>query len=163
MRGAWIEISPATQAAHRRRSLPVRGAWIEIRSGQLHFWRFASLPVRGAWIEILVYGCPNIYGWMSLPVRGAWIEINPQRGGEDEGKRRSPCGERGLKWLAISEWLEKRVSLPVRGAWIEILLQRRVLQDKRESLPVRGAWIEIIHDRICGRTIVVAPRAGSVD
>ena len=96
-------------------------------------------------------------------MRGAWIEINPQRGGEDEGKRRSPCGERGLKWLAISEWLEKRVSLPVRGAWIEILLQRRVLQDKRESLPVRGAWIEIIHDRICGRTIVVAPRAGSVD
>ena len=122
-----------------------------------------SLPVRGAWIEITPCRRRFPSSGRSLPVRGAWIEINPQRGGEDEGKRRSPCGERGLKWLAISEWLEKRVSLPVRGAWIEILLQRRVLQDKRESLPVRGAWIEIIHDRICGRTIVVAPRAGSVD
>ena len=91
-----------------------------------------------------------------------------------------------MKWLAISEWLEKRVSLPVRGAWIEILLQRRVLQDKRESLPVRGAWIEIaLHPPgyrlrqwslpVRGAWIemlplpaaadvrAVAPRAGSVD
>ena len=55
-----------------------------------------SLPVRGAWIEI---ECVSLLQLKreSLPVRGAWIEMLRQRNG-DGSDRRSPCGERGLKW-----------------------------------------------------------------
>ena len=52
---------------------------------------------------------------------------------------RSPCGERGLKCLAVSQWLAERASLPVRGAWVEI--EQHVF-------------------RVIGNA--VAPRAGSV-
>ena len=54
--------------------------------------------------------------------------------------RRSPCGERGLKW-------------PVT--------QLCVLAGT--SLPVRGAWIEIVHGAQPVGMCPVAPRAGSVD
>ena len=54
--------------------------------------------------------------------------------------RRSPCGERGLKFDAPAEFACFLLSLPVRGAWIEIKI---------------ASW------RI--QTAVVAPRAGSVD
>ena len=55
-----------------------------------------SLPVRGAWIEI---GCCEQICVIikSLPVRGAWIEIDLSPCDISELKRRSPCGERGLK------------------------------------------------------------------
>ena len=36
---------------------------------------------------------------------------------------RSPCGERGLKYPWRSAALRADVSLPVRGAWIEIVVQ----------------------------------------
>ena len=55
-------------------SLPVRGAWIEMDSTDIEQLTKRSLPVRGAWIEI----------WERLPVLV-------------QAKRRSPCGERGLK------------------------------------------------------------------
>ena len=102
---------------------------------------------------------------MSLPVRGAWVEIG---GSGQRGRlsgRRSPCGERGLKFRACAgeksqneslpvrgAWVEifrggacasPSVSLPVRGAWVEMHKKRAVLQGKRWSLPVRGAWVEI--------------------
>ena len=56
-------------------------------------------------------------------------------------KRRSPCGERGLKFVyagtdALAAW-----SLPVRGAWIEIL---KITTETTSRASV-------------------APRAGSVD
>ena len=56
--------------------------------------------------------------------------------------RRSPCGERGLKFFGDKALACDVPSLPVRGAWIEILGNHahRVAQ---MSLPVRGAWIEI--------------------
>ena len=55
-------------------------------------------------------------------------------------KRRSPHGERGLKWLLFSTIPSISGSLPARGAWIEI--KQEVRGTKRTS---------------------VAPRTGSVD
>ena len=60
----------------------------------------------------------NCYFAQSLPVRGAWIEIGDGDVERRGAVRRSPCGERGLKYSAAS---------------------------------------------LYGRTIEVAPRAGSVD
>ena len=56
-----------------------------------------SLPVRGAWIEIRLF-VPNGHAEESLPVRGAWIEIIRPRRYTAGTFRRSPCGERGLKY-----------------------------------------------------------------
>ena len=77
---------------------------------------------------------------------------------------RSPCGERGLKFLASFQRFKALWSLPVRGAWVEIPfvstgapsrrrspcgergLKFRVIgnaERKIQSLPVRGAWVEI--------------------
>ena len=82
---------------------------------------------------------------------------------EAESERRSPCGERGLKYPHKYKELMKYGSLPVRGAWIEMLLKRWEYWEEQASLPVRGAWIEIqsceAHESRC----LVAPRAGSVD
>ena len=52
---------------------------------------------------------------------------------------RSPCGERGLKWLMVTCPSACWMSLPVRGAWVEISV----------CLSVRSVNF-------------VAPRAGSV-
>ena len=87
-------------------------------SGQYTAPGSQSLPVRGAWIEMqmMTDTC-----WMdaSLPVRGAWIEIRSQHGLLGQ-YRRSPCGERGLKFLWGNSYTQVIRSLPVRGAWIEI-------------------------------------------
>ena len=48
----------------------------------------------------------------SLPVRGAWVEIPGGDVFAGAELCRSPCGERGLKWLAISEWLAERGRSP---------------------------------------------------
>ena len=68
--------------------------------GQQSAGLLVSLPVRGAWIEIRklwrVYKRET-----SLPVRGAWIEMARAAGPSSGGLSRSPCGERGLKLLAI--------------------------------------------------------------
>ena len=55
-------------------------------------------------------------------------------------RRRSPCGERGLK--------------------LEV---ERVYTNEGRSLPVRGAWIEMIYKIWFIIYRIVAPRAGSVD
>ena len=78
--------------------------------------------------------------------------------------RRSPCGERGLKYPALPPFSCALPSLPVRGAWIEIekyhiqpvkigrspcgerglkCPSARPAAPQTRSLPVRGAWIEI--------------------
>ena len=81
------------------------------------------------------------------------------------GNGRSPCGERGLKWLELINKRLVLLSLPVRGAWIEMAWVMgsawvtdcrspcgerglKYQQGNRDclparSLPVRGAWIEI--------------------
>ena len=99
-----------------------------------------SLPVRGAWIEIRCLPAKRRRNLESLPVRGAWIEIRWSADLLQRRVRRSPCGERGLKWLAAKHHYRRVASLPVRGAWIEILLAAVI----SSALPV-------------------APRAGSVD
>ena len=76
----------------------------------------------------------------SLPVRGAWIEISPFWYRAISNSRRSPCGERGLKFFSVFHSLFITSSLPVRGAWIEM------------------HFFAIFQD-----FILVAPRAGSVD
>ena len=78
--------------------------------------------------------------------------------------RRSPCGERGLKFTVASLVMNTAfLSLPVRGAWIEILRTAAALSNTLASLPVRGAWIEIFFAFSSSVSLSVAPRAGSVD
>ena len=85
---------------------------------------------------------------MSLPVRGAWIEIMRCHQRNTMRTRRSPCGERGLKWAECRGLPEDRRSLPVRGAWIEIMSADTTFQRCDASLPVRGAWIEMLQSNI---------------
>ena len=60
-----------------------------------------SLPMRGAWIEIDVYNYDRVVLPESLPMRGAWIEIVGKFVIAPKLSGRSPCGERGLKFLLI--------------------------------------------------------------
>ena len=64
------------------------------------FRALPSLPVRGAWIEIFYKRSPFCTVWVSLPVRGAWIEMSAGRLPQKQ-LRRSPCGERGLKFYIV--------------------------------------------------------------
>ena len=76
--------------------------------------------------------------------------------------RRSPHGERGLKYENWYTVYMNAESLPARGAWIEISLQRKLILGIR-SLPARGAWIEIPYNAAGKYYNIVAPRTGSVD
>ena len=59
----------------------------------------------------------------------------------DTAPRRSPSGERGLKFVAV---------------WQDVCLS--------QSLPIRGAWIEIDGALVsCEQVVQVAPHPGSVD
>ena len=79
-----------------------------------------SLPPRGAWIEIMMAFINTL--WLtSLPPRGAWIEICQALLFDRFGCRRSPHGERGLKYYVGLVKFGEHKSLPPRGAWIEIL------------------------------------------
>ena len=80
----------------------------------------------------------------SLPTRGAWIEIISHTLSCTLRVRRSPHGERGLKFSSKTSKESTRESLPTRGAWIEINGLRHLERGKEWSLPTRGAWIEII-------------------
>ena len=99
-----------------------------------------SLPVRGAWIEMRYTPTMMLCSKPSLPVRGAWIEIRRNLRGDYRQAGRSPCGERGLKYR-VNSWTSLSVG----------------------SLPVRGAWIEMCRIPTISKSVVVAPRAGSVD
>ena len=139
VRGAWIEIRNRRGRMKRMKSLPVRGAWIEMSVSSIVSLSVQSLPVRGAWIEISNRAPDARLRW-SLPVRGAWIEIYSVGRRGCARTRRSPCGERGLKFMLGDR-----------------------LKEARKSLPVRGAWIEISCFLYSSRAARVAPRAGSVD
>ena len=77
-------------------------------------------------------------------------------------QRRSPRGERGLKYKLILSTCSAHQSLPARGAWIEIR-RLRPLTRSDTSLPARGAWIEILSTTFFAASHAVAPREGSVD
>ena len=70
--------------------------------------------------------------------------------------RRSPHGERGLKYFPRLAFRLQPGSLPTRGAWIEIP-SGEYIAGKPSSLPTRGAWIEIplyVHLRVfTGRSL----------
>ena len=57
-------------------------------------------------------------------MRGAWVEIALARECAACGGGRSPCGERGLKFLLTDGSFQLGKSLPVRGAWVEICYPR---------------------------------------
>ena len=71
----------------------------------------------------------------SLPSRGAWIEICWQRARSAWPSRRSPHGERGLKFRNHQIPVSLRGSLPSRGAWIEIVSGRRQHTTERRRSP----------------------------
>ena len=79
-----------------------------------------------------------------------------------EDLRRSPHGERGLKFRVILVGEVSVMSLPSRGAWIEIYGNTRG-RCWLWSLPSRGAWIEIPRRPPSMLWITVAPLTGSVD
>ena len=122
-------------------SLPLRGAWIEIWEAANHRKIGGSLPLRGAWIEIemKIY---KILLLLSLPLRGAWIEMDYINISTPKGGRRSPYGERGLKYMikGLSIGLGGRSPYGERG--LKSLHRCENTYDHR-SLPLRGAWIEI--------------------
>ena len=53
-------------------------------------------------------------------MRGAWIEIQVFLDALKGDPCRSPCGERGLKFVGVDVLQDPCPSLPMRGAWIEI-------------------------------------------
>ena len=106
-----------------------------------------------------------------------------QQNPEEVVARRSPCGERGLKYGRVAGDEHGVLSLPVRGAWIEIsqAIRRRLQASRRSpcgerglkwhlmveeaesllSLPVRGAWIEINQEGLRARNRRSLPVRGA--
>ena len=117
-------------------SLPVRGAWVEIFcTAAIASAREMSLPVRGAWVEI-VPPSARLPWRSSLPVRGAWVEIKCRLQSSQPGIRRSPCGERGLKFIHVGHGsVLVSGSLPVRGAWVEIGSTTSAMQSTSRRSP----------------------------
>ena len=114
----WLLLSlafvPHSRSPCGERGLKYRDEAAEGRDG------IESLPVRGAWVEITgrMRRAPRNRG--SLPVRGAWVEIALSPCNISALKRRSPCGERGLKYYIGILPHCPIMSLPVRGAWVEM-------------------------------------------
>ena len=92
----------------------------------------------------------------SLPAWGAWVEILPRSKGH-RPPRRSPHGERGLKFRSDPQVTSSGPSLPAWGAWVEIACCTSS-GSPRTSLPAWGAWVEIASDqraslKRCGRSL----------
>ena len=78
----------------------------------------------------------------SLPVRGAWIEIRCVPQAQKPWVCRSPCGERGLKFLPLDRYRAQFCRSPCGERGLKCSGSCR-WSDSPASLPVRGAWIEI--------------------
>ena len=163
-RGAWIEIkikdgSPRTSSSRSPRG--ERGLKLRLILGRRKLVK--SLPSRGAWIEIIIH-----YGHirtllMSLPSRGAWIEIQIHLDRRRKHARRSPRGERGLKFFDYIISQIRQLSLPSRGAWIEMICARLILTTQKRRSP-RGERGLKLNMPLCSSELYhVAPLAGSVD
>ena len=146
----------------QKQSLPVRGAWIEILRRVVHHGaRCKSLPVRGAWIEIS--GCrARQHRPCRSPCGERGLKWMAQQAMQQTGEGRSPCGERGLKSLRQNTTNRRRGRSPCgeRGLKFHPLRHHHIAV---LSLPVRGAWIEIPCTNWNWIPLRVAPRAGSVD
>ena len=77
-------------------------------------------------------------------------------------QRRSPCGERGLKFCISKESARKFSRSPCGERGLKCFAVNRGAHEAL-SLPMRGAWIEIYEDELKFDVILVAPHAGSVD
>ena len=99
-----------------------------------------SLPTRGAWIEISCL-CLLSRACASLPTRGAWIEMSGSFESNIMPDRRSPHGERGLKFFVFE------------GA--------HLLRPSRSPHGERGLKCYAVHDN--KDVLIVAPHTGSVD
>ena len=112
-------------------------------SGRQNCYFALSLPVRGAWVEMEPIGSRERLQRRSLPVRGAWVEIVWSSWNAPHPMRRSPCGERGLKYTHDDGTIvvESRSPCGERGLKYDADVSVSHLV---ESLPVRGAWVEII-------------------
>ena len=72
---------------------------------------------------------------LSLPAWGAWIEIYLWVGFFSVSQRRSPHGERGLKFLSWVRRNSHKMSLPAWGAWIEMPSAKTVEYQKISRSP----------------------------
>ena len=77
-------------------------------------------------------------------------------------RRRSPCGERGLKLYGLRPCLRAPRSLPVRGAWVEIGTQCHGFLQRLGRSPCGERGLKYECHPLCGGVSCVAPRAGSV-
>ena len=77
--------------------------------------------------------------------------------------RRSPCGERGLKFQALKCSEKSLTSLPVRGAWIEISMVTPAFSAAAGRSPCGERGLKLKGSVVLHLPAPVAPRAGSVD
>ena len=110
--------------------------------------------MRGAWIEIPFLVAPP-RGIRSHPMRGAWIEIMKKQSNYRGAWSRTPCGVRGLKYLALiyGSIITCRTPCGVRGLKSAHNLPSA---DRSGSHPMRGAWIEIASSVSCGAGAVLS-------
>ena len=158
---AWIEMTICTKTDNKERSLSSWRAWIEIVG--MKCWKPRT---------------PSLSSWR------AWIEITSCKQSESDASRRSPHGERGLKYMFPPFDGFMRKSLSSWRAWIEISgqgIRNRGLQSlsswrawiemRRQSLLSSGmtslsswrAWIEIVSGVVSGLSSFVALLMESVD
>ena len=77
--------------------------------------------------------------------------------------RRSPRGERGLKFIAQPPVFLFKPSLPSRGAWIEIPVVCAVIPADVRRSPRGERGLKLEHQIQVQAEEAVAPLAGSVD
>ena len=99
-RRAWIEMDPMMALSSCTPSLSARRAWIEISFFDDVDCGTESLSARRAWIEIAAPFVAISPPQASLSARRAWIEITRQAEWRRCTGRRSPQGERGLKFYS---------------------------------------------------------------
>ena len=120
-RRAWIEIlskSIILKSSQCRSPHGERG--LKFRQKRLQKAKVTSLSSRRAWIEILNLVTYIINTSLSLSSRRAWIEIALISLLHFLFLRRSPHGERGLKYYWQCFFHSLYLSLSSRRAWIEI-------------------------------------------
>ena len=147
---------------HLVESLSARRAWIEIMTSILaHIGPKMSLSARRAWIEIVMFPLPPADGGRRSPQGERGLKYIPRKR-EKTRLGRSPQGERGLKFSRIAPKSAVQQSLSARRAWIEIwqnparrcTARGRSPQGER-GLKLSGNEIKIQHE--------VALRKESVD
>ena len=107
----------------------------------------------------LIFAAAKLFG--SLPVRGAWVEMTLDKRRKKWYRGRSPCGERGLKFLPGRHSRGQRGRSPCGERGLKSSFRRVARLDLgRSPCGERGLKFHYICD--LGPTLEVAPRAGSV-